>query len=54
MVGFVNYMHKYRENSITHCKESFFFVIVCRNVHSRSAGRHVIEMLQQHGTLFSF
>lgn len=48
MVGFVNYMHKYRENSITHCKESFFFVIVCRNVHSRSAGRHVIEMLQQH------
>ena len=24
VVGFVNYMHKYRENSITHCKESFF------------------------------
>ena len=24
--------------------------ISCRNVHSRSAGRHVIEMLREHGT----
>jgi len=26
-------------------------VVVFRNVHSRSAGRHVIEMLQEHGTV---
>ena len=27
-----------------------FNVISCRNVHSRSAGRHAIEMLREHGT----
>lgn len=28
-------------------------LVVCRNVHSRSAGRHVIGMLQEHGTSYA-
>lgn len=30
-----------------------WYLVVCRNVHSRSAGRHVIGMLQEHGTSYA-